>query len=56
MKVKEYAVLEECVTNGITRGWNRAHKHDEDPSEDTIKESVLDAVMLEICEYFEFFP
>lgn len=35
-------------------GYNRAHKHLENPSEELIKQQIYDAVMNEICEYFMF--
>ena len=40
MKVNEYLVMTECVENGVNRGYNRAFKHTETPSEDAIKESI----------------
>ena len=40
MKVNEYLVMTECVENGINRGYNRAFKHTDTPSDDAIKESI----------------
>ena len=54
MKVKEYNVLMDCVERGITMGINRSHKYSDNPSEEEIKSSLTDAVLLEICEYFDF--
>lgn len=54
MKAKEYMVLERCVEEGVSYGFNRAHKHTDKPSEDQIKEHIHSAVMNEICEWFEF--
>jgi len=54
MKVREYIVMAECIERGVDLGYHRAHKHDDNPSEDTIKEAIALAVQNEICEYFIF--
>lgn len=54
MKVNEYRVLSECVENGVQAGYVRAHKYVETPDEQELKKNIYDAVMLEICEYFDF--
>lgn len=54
MKVNDYKVLEECVSRGIDRGWNRSYKHTDKPSEELIKKEMEDNVLLEISEYFKF--
>lgn len=54
MRVDTYAVLDECVENGINYGWRRAHKHVEDPDEDAIREAIHAGVMLMISERFRF--
>jgi hypothetical protein len=54
MKVKEYTVLMDCVERGITMGISRSHKYSDNPSDEEIKSVLIDAVLLEICEYFDF--
>jgi hypothetical protein len=54
MRAKEYPLLCQAVETGVTRGWNRAHKHDPEPADDRIMEAIVEAVTLEICEAFEF--
>jgi hypothetical protein len=54
MKVKEYTVLMDCVERGITMGISRSHKYNDNPSDEEIKSVLVNAVMLEICEYFDF--
>ena len=56
MKVKTYAVIDRAVADGVNYGWNRAHKHNNSPSEDEIKQQMMLAVMQEICEWFDFEP
>ncbi len=54
MRVKEYPVLVDCVERGVAHGINRAYKHNDNPSHEFIKQQIEDAVMSEICEYFNF--
>jgi hypothetical protein len=44
----------DCVERGITMGINRSHKYNDNPSDEEIKSVLIDAVLLEICEYFDF--
>ena len=54
MKAKEYNVVEMAVRAGVEYGYNRAHKHTDSPSEETIKEAMCEAIMAEMCEWFIF--
>ena len=54
MKVKVERVIEDCLATGINLGWNRAHKHDETPSEGVIKDAIHDCIMEQLYEYFSF--
>ena len=54
MKCNEYLVLSEAVEEGIAYGWMRAHKHVDNPTEESIKDAIQNAVMTSICEYFWF--
>jgi hypothetical protein len=54
MKPKTYSLMEKCVEDGVARGYRRAFKHTGDPDEADIRESVVDCVMLELSEYFDF--
>jgi hypothetical protein len=54
MKVKEYTVLTDCVERGVAFGMSRAYKHSDTPELDYIKRQIEDAVLVEICEYFDF--
>ena len=54
MKAKTYNLIRQCVENGTSYGWNRAHKHVSDPSPEQIKNAIEDAVMNEISEWFTF--
>ena len=54
MKVKTLVILEMAINAGVKRGWNRAHKHIENPNEATICDNIEECVMSEIHEYFTF--
>jgi hypothetical protein len=54
MKPKFRVILEMAIEEGVKQGWHRAHKHVENPSEESIKEKIEDAVMSAIYEYFTF--
>lgn len=54
MRVKTYAILDRAVEEGIRLGWNRAHKHVENPDQTQIEDQIHQAVMGSICEVFKF--
>ena len=54
MKPKFRVILEQALEEGIRRGYMRAFKHNEDPSEDIICETIEDCVMGSLYEYFDF--
>jgi hypothetical protein len=54
MQVKEYTVLTDCVERGVDYGMTRAYKHTDTPTTEYIKNQIVDAVLLEISEYFTF--
>ena len=49
-----YHILNLAVEQGVREGWRRAHKHVDQPHEDSIKEHIEDAVMSAIHDYFVF--
>ena len=54
MKAKMRVILEMAIEQGVRRGWQRAHKHVESPTEEAICETIEDCVMSQIYEYFTF--
>ena len=54
LKVNVYAVLQECIEIGVEAGWNKAHKHDDNPSASHIIEQIEHYIMLQISEKFKF--
>ena len=54
MKAKFRVILEMAIEEGVRRGYARAHKHVENPTEGALIEQIEDAVMSQIYEYFTF--
>ena len=54
MKPKVRLILEETIERGVDRGYKRAFKHTDSPSEAGILQNIEDAIWLEIDTYFEF--
>ena len=54
MKPKIRVILEMAIEEGVRRGYARAHKHVENPTEGAIIESIEEHVMSAIYEYFTF--
>lgn len=54
MKPKFLPVLEQCIDRGITLGYNRAHKHNDNPSQEVIEHEISRAITDEIFEWFDF--
>lgn len=52
MKPKTWPVLEMAVEDGVMMGWARAHKHDDNPQPDLIKDRIIEEVLSNICEWF----
>ncbi len=44
MKAKEYNLIAQCVENGVMLGWNRAHKHSDEPDPQHIRDAIEQAV------------
>ena len=54
MKPKTRVILEMAIEEGVRRGYSRAHKYVEQPTEGAIIESIEEHVMSAIYEYFTF--
>ncbi len=54
MKPKFRVILNQAIEEGVLLGYRRAFKHNEDPSEEIICETIEECVMSQIYEYFEF--
>lgn len=53
MTPKTLPILEQVIDVGISRGYYRAFKHQDNPNEDTIKRAIFEAVMDEFHEWFD---
>ena len=54
IRVRAEQVIEDCIESGLNMGWNRAHKHEDSPAQDTITSKQLDAIMELLYEKIDF--
>ena len=54
MKPRMHVILNMAIEEGVNRGWHRAHKHVENPSDESIVDTISDCVMSAITDYFNF--
>ena len=54
MKPKILPVLEMCIENGLTHGYRRAFKHNDNPTEEQITDQIKQSIMNELYEWFDF--
>lgn len=54
MKPKVRVILEQAIEQGVRRGYQRAFKHTDSPSEPHILTTIEDCVMDSIYDYFTF--
>jgi hypothetical protein len=54
MKVRWYDLIAECVEDGASTGWTRAHKHVDNPEREAVESAIVDAIMLELVERIDF--
>ena len=54
MKPKFHKILEQAINEGVLRGYRRAYKHVENPTEGAIIDNVVEQVMNSLDEYFTF--
>lgn len=54
LSVNVYEVLSRAVEEGLRMGWNRAHKHDDNPNQESIIEHQHMEIMNAACEVFNF--
>lgn len=54
MHVRTYDVFRRAVEEGVDYGWMRAHKHTDTPDADAVKDHIVQAILSDVCEVFEF--
>lgn len=53
-KIDEIETLEAAILSGVRLGMARAYKHDDFPSEDMHEKELVKAIMMRLCEEFDF--
>ena len=54
MRPKFFQLLETCITDGVVLGHKRAYKHNDAPCESDINQSIINEVLNEIHQWFDF--
>ncbi len=54
MKPKFRVILNQAIEEGVLLGYRRAFKHNEDPSEEIICDTIEECVRSAVYEYFTF--
>lgn len=54
MKPKVLPLIEQCIETGALLGYNRAHKHVESPSAESVIDCITTEIMNEIYDHFDF--
>lgn len=54
LKPKFDIILQQALMEGISRGYTRAYKHDDDPTDETVVDHIYGEVMNSLYEYFDF--
>ena len=47
-------ILDQAIEEGVRRGYHRAYKHTDDPTDEAVINTIEDCVMSAIYEYFDF--
>ncbi len=54
IKVRLWDLVSDAVERGVSRGWYRAHKHVDRPSEELLKQKIEDEVMNTLSEVIDW--
>jgi hypothetical protein len=54
MKIKMYNLISECVERGVNFGYNRAHKHVDNPDKISMVDNIHREIMNQLCDYIVF--
>jgi hypothetical protein len=54
MKPKFQVILDMAIDEGVARGYRRAYKHTDAPTDDAVITTIQECVMSSIYEYFDF--
>lgn len=54
VRIDLYRLVADAVGRGISYGWARAHKHNNTPEAEAVKQDIEDAILSELCEVIQF--
>ena len=53
MRPKFYVILEQALLEGVSRGYRRAYKHTDDPTDEQVIDTIYGEAMNSLHEYFD---
>ena len=56
IRMRAYPIISDAVEIAVGCGWNRAHKHTDEPEDHAIRTAIAEAVMSSLCEILDFDP
>ena len=54
MKPKYHKIIMNAIADGVDNGWWYAHKYTDSPAKETIKQSIIDHIIYELEDTFDF--
>ena len=54
MKPKLHVILEQAIDEGVARGYRRAYKHTDAPTDEAVINTIQECVLSSFYEYFDF--
>ena len=54
MRINAYSIIARAIEEGVRSGWNRAHKHTDEPDDGHIQDAIESAVISAVCEVIDF--
>ena len=54
IRINSFEIISRAVNEGIQYGWMRAHKHDDNPNAEFVKDEIEKAVVGELCDVLKF--
>lgn len=54
MKPKYHKIITTAIADGVDNGWYYAHKYIDSPSKESIKQAIIDHIMGELDDWFDF--
>lgn len=54
MKINYYKIITNAIADGVDNGWYYAHEYTDTPSKESIKQAIIDHIVYELEDTFDF--